>query len=152
MDIFQVGLFGHRVLSNALETEQRLEKLVQNCLRENEYVVFYVGRSGEFDLLAASVVHRVRRKIGAENSELVLVLPYTTAEYRNNKESFYSYYDSVELCARCREVHFKSAYRVRNREVVDRSDVIFCCLERNTGGVWDVVCYAKKGNKPIIFL
>ena len=61
-----------------------------------EYVEFLVGRDGEFDQLVASTVRRCKRTIRDDNIALVLVLPYTTVEYRNNELSFHEYYDEVD--------------------------------------------------------
>ena len=46
----------------------------------NEYIEFLVGRDGEFDQLVSSTIRRCKRTIRDDNSSLVLVLPYMTAE------------------------------------------------------------------------
>lgn len=56
MDIFTVCFFGHREIENALEVERSLEKTVTELIQTKEYVQCLVGREGEFDILAASVV------------------------------------------------------------------------------------------------
>ena len=97
MNIFAVSFFGHRQLTRPFEAEKKLEELIQSLLAEKEYVEFIVGRSGEFDQLTASVIRRCRRTAGEENSSLVLVLPYETAEYRENKTSFEEYYSEGDF-------------------------------------------------------
>ena len=44
-----------------------------------------------------------------------------------------------------------SVYSV-NREMVDRSDLVVCCIEHNSGGAFRTVQYAKKKNKEIVNL
>ena len=152
MEIFTVSFFGHRKVSQFSQVEERLEAVIQRLLEEKEYVEFLVGRSGEFDQLASSAVRRTKRMLRDDNSALVLVLPYLTAEYRNNEESFYDYYDEVEICQSSAEVHFKAAMQIRNWEMVGRSDLIVCCIEHDSGGAYQTVQYARKQQKRIVNL
>lgn len=91
LDIYTVSFFGHRQIENALAVESRLESIIRDLLVEKAYVEFLVGRNGEFDLLAASTVLRSKRAVRDDNSSLVLVLPYLTAEYTNDQASFDRY-------------------------------------------------------------
>ena len=95
MKVFTASFFGHRQIDNVFVIEQRLQEIIQELLISKEYVEFLVGRNGEFDQLVVSTVRRCKRTIRDDNSALVLVLPYTTAEYRNNELSFHEYYDEV---------------------------------------------------------
>ena len=152
MDVFTVSFFGHRRLSDSLTTESKLQKVIQELLRTKEYVEFLVGRDGEFDQLVSSTVRRCKREIRDDNSSLVLVLPYETAEYRNNEESFHEYYDEVEVCAASAEKHFKSAHQTRNRSMVDRSQLVIVCIEHESGGAYTTMRYAEKHNVQVINL
>lgn len=87
-----------------------------------------------------------------DNSALMLVLPYLTAEYENNHQSFHEYYDEIEICQDAAGGHYKAAIQVRNREMVDRSDLVVCYIEHNSGGAFQTVQYAKKKNKEIVNL
>ena len=95
---------------------------------------------------------RVKRNYRDDNSALVLVLPYLSAEYEKNEEAFQEYYDEVEICQSSSAAHFKAAMQVRNREMVDRADLVLCYIERKSGGAYQTVLYAKKQNKQIINL
>ena len=97
-------------------------------------------------------VRRCKRGIRDDNSSLVLILTYTTAEYQNNKQSFHEYYDEIEICAESAQRHFKSAHQIRNRSMVDRSDLVIFCVEHNSGGAYQTMQYAKKTNANIINL
>ena len=152
MNLYTVSFFGHRQIDNVFVIEQRLEMMIRKLLASKEYVEFLVGRDGEFDQLVASTVRRCKRAIRDDNSALILVLPYATAEYRNNEQSFHAYYDEVEICGEAAEKHFKSAHRIRNRTMVDRSDLVVFCVEHNSGGAYQTMQYAKKANANIINL
>ena len=142
LKVFTASFFGHRQIDNAFVIEQRLQEIIQELLISKEYVEFLAGRNGEFDQLVASTVRRCKRTVRDDNSALVLVLSYTTAEY----------YDEVEICTEAAEHHFKSAHQIRNRFMVDRSDLVVFCVGHNSGGAYQTMQYAKKANANIVNL
>ena len=152
MEIFTVAFIGHRYIDNPFRIEERLEKHIRRLLAEHEYVDFLVGRNGDFDQYASSAVLRIRKRYRDDNSALVLVLPYPTAEYLNNEEYYHDYYTDVEISHAASKAHPKSAIQIRNREMVDRADLILCCIERENGGAWQTVQYAMKQEKTVINL
>ena len=152
LDIFTVAFFGHREIDNPFKIEERLEEQIHKLLSEHEYVDFLVGRDGEFDQFASSAVLRVRKQYRNDNSSLILVLPYARAEYLNNEESYHDYYSGVEISYAASKAHPKAAIQIRNREMVDRADLILCCIEREKGGAWQTVQYAIKQEKTVINL
>lgn len=150
MYCFTVSFFGHRIISNAIDVEKRLEKIIRRILHEKEYTEFLVGREGEFDILVSSVIRRVVKSCSYGNSSLVLVLPYMKAEYRNNESSFHDYYDEIEICSESEKAHFKSAITIRNKTMVNRSELVICCIEHEYGGAYKAVEYAKKQSINVI--
>lgn len=119
-------------------------------LKKKTTPFFLVGRNGEFDQLAASAVTTVRKVFRDDNSSLCLVLPYPTAEYLNNQEYFENYYTEIEISSVAAASHPKSAIGIRNREMVDRADLIVCYIEEESGGAWQTVKYAIEQGKEII--
>lgn len=99
--------------------------------------------------MASSVIRAVNKELNYANTSLVLVLPYSAKEYRDNKDSFEKYYDEVEICERSSIAYFKSAYRICNRSMADRSDLVVCCIEYESGGAYQAVEYAIKQKKRI---
>ena len=147
MNTYTVSFFGHRQIERPFEVEGRLEKIIRELIGSKEYVEFIVGRNGEFDQMVASTVRRVKKAVDDANSALVLVLPYMTAEYSNNKASFEDYYDEIEVFD---SGHFRSAFGQRNRSMVDRSDLVVCCIEHDEGGAYEAVRYARKRDKKVL--
>lgn len=147
MCVYTVSFFGHRIVENPIAVEKRLEEIVRNLISSKAYVMFLVGRDGDFDLLAASVVHRCQRVCRSDNSSLVWIMPYVTAEYRDHQEAFQDYYDEIEVCE---SRYYKGAFQERNRSMVDRSDLIVSYIRRKTGGAWNTIRYAEKRNHLII--
>lgn len=144
MEIYTVSLFGHRQIKNPFVVEHNLDNIVRDLLLKKEYVSFLVGRDGEFDLLAAAVIRRCRRSLGDKNSELIWVQPYMTAKYSSNEKAFLNYYDVVQVSQDAAGVYYKSAIQIRNREMVDRSDFVIFCVERESGGAYQTMQYALK--------
>ena len=152
MEIYTVSFFGHREVERAAEIGSKLDQLLHDLITQKQYVVFLVGRDGEFDLLVASAIRRAVKQYGYGNTSLILVLPYMKAEYRDNEQSYLDYYDEVEICADSSEVHYKSAIQVRNRCMVDRLDLVVCCIQHKSGGAYKTVQYAIKNGKRIVYL
>lgn len=152
MQIFTVSFFGYRQIKRAAEIEARLHQLLYNLISQKEYVEFLIGRDGDFDLLASSAIRRAIRSFGCGNTHFTLVLPYLRAEYRDNAKQYLQYYDEVEICAASAAAHPKSEILLRNREMIDRSDLVICCIPHQTGGAYHSVQYARKQGKCVVNL
>ena len=124
MNIFTVSFFGHRIIPEFREAEDRVEVLVHALLLEKEYVEFLVGRDGDFDQIVSSAVKRQKRIVRDDNSSLIWILPYPTAELHNNTENFEAYYDEIEICGSAASSHPKGAFQIRNRQMVKRSCIL----------------------------
>lgn len=152
MRMYTVSFFGHRIIENPMQIERRLEELICKLLTQKEYVEFLVGRDGDFDQLVSSAIRRCQRKLGRNNSAHIWVLPYLTAELRDLEESFRAYYDEIEVCEAAAGSHYKNAHQTRNRAMVERSDLVVCCVKRRHGGAWQTMQYALKQQIPCINL
>ena len=130
MEIYRVSFIGHREVDDFFYIEEQVYSVVRELICTKEYVEFYVGRNGEFDILVASVIKRVKREIGEHNSSLILVIPYPVAEMK----SYENYYDEVEYPRELHNVHYKSAITKRNEWLVENSDMLVAYVVRNYGG------------------
>lgn len=146
-EIFTVSFFGHRYIDNFRRIEERVEREVRKLIEEHEYVEFLVGRDGDFDQIVSSAVIRAKKNIRDDNSALIWVLPYPTSELLNNDEEFHNYYDEIEICEEASMAHPKSAFQIRNRSMVDRSDLVMFCVEHESGGAYQTLQYAIKQKK-----
>ena len=147
MNSYTVSFFGHRIIDDPFPVEEALGKIVRALLKNKEYVSFLVGRDGEFDQLVASTVRRCKREVRSDNSALVWMMPYLTAEYRDNEESFRKYYDEIEVCESAIDAHYKAAFQIRNRVMVDRSDLVVFYVQKKNGGAYQTLRYAQKQGK-----
>lgn len=127
-----------------------MTKIVRKLISEKEYVEFLIGRDGEFDQIVASTVRRAKLAIRDDNSELVWVMAYPKAEYAHDADAFDAYYDHVEVCEGSARSHPKAAIQVRNRCMVDRSDLVVCYVDHDSGGAFQTMAYAEKTGKSVI--
>ena len=149
MQVYTVSFFGHRRICDPIRIERRLEELIKELLVTKQYVEFLVGRDGDFDLLVASVIRRCKRECRRDNSSLVWVLPYMTADFRDNEESYREYYDEIEVFS---GAHYKAAFQQRNRSLVDRSDLAVFYVAKAKGGAYSTMKYAAAQGVEIINL
>lgn len=148
MKNFFVSLFGHREIEDLWQMEDSLIPIIRELIQTKQFVTFLIGRNGEFDEYAASVIKRVQKEMGNENSQITLVLPYPTA-----KLSYYeAYYDDIILPEKIEGLHPKLAITARNQWMVTQSALVLAYLEHNRGGAYRAVKYAKAQNKRIIYL
>ena len=144
--IYTVSFFGHRKLYDLRRIEQRLSPLLKELIQTKKYVTFLIGRHGEFDEYAASVIKRVQKEVGSHNNDLTLVLPYTMADI----EYYEKYYDNIVIPECVDGAHPKFAITLKNRWIVEQSDLVIVNVEDNNGGAYIAMKYAEEINKKIV--
>ena len=75
-DTYRVVLFGHRNFYGYRTLDKQLYPLLKSLIRTKPFVEIYIGRNGEFDLYAATVVKNVQNEMGKANNAFICVLPY----------------------------------------------------------------------------
>ena len=120
-----------------------------NRRNKYDYVDFLIGRNGEFDIYISSLLRNIKKEY-KNNFSIILVLPYLTAEYKNNKNSFEKYYDEIQIYEKSLVSHFKASIKIRNCEMINKSDLIIFYVERKSGGAFDAIRYSNKNYKDII--
>lgn len=144
-EIYRVSMIGHRVVED-YSVEERLHELFQELLRTKEYVEFYLGRNGDFDILAASVIKRLHKNYRDDNSAMILVLPYPVKDYEYYKD----YYDEIIIPDELHGVHPKAAITERNRWMVANTDVLIAYIRNEIGGTAACVHMAEQLGRKII--
>ena len=142
--VYTVCFFGHRQIDDFRLVEQKIEALIDRLLNEHEYVEFLVGRDGEFDQLVTSAILRSRKRLDMANYSVTWVMSYLKADYVKNSESYDNYYDSIEVCEQSAKVHPKSAIQIRNKAMVDRSNLCVFCVTHKSGGAYQTLQYAER--------
>lgn len=147
-DVYRVVLFGHRDFNGHKIIDEQLYPLIENIIHTKSFVEIYIGRNGEFDIYAATVIKRLQSSIGKINNEFICVLPY----YVKDIEYYEKYYDSVIIPECIVNSHPKRAIRDRNKWMVEKSDLLVCYVERKEGGAYSALKYAEKLKKQTINL
>ena len=144
-EIYRVSMIGHRVVED-YSVEERLHELFWELLRTKEYVEFYLGRNGDFDILAASVIKRLHKNYRDDNSVMILVLPYPVKDY----EYYDDYYDEIIIPDELHGVHPKAAITERNRWIVANSDMLIAYIRNKSGGTATCVRMAERLRRTVI--
>ena len=150
MEMYTVSFFGHRIIDDLDKVQNELENIISKIVSEHEYVQFLVGRDGDFDIIAASAVRQVKKTLFIDNVDLNLVLPYMRAEISNNIEYMLDYYNDIQVDEDARKAHFKAAIKIRNQNMVKKSQLVICYVEKNKGGAYNAMKYAQKQGCTVI--
>ena len=150
MEMYTVSFFGHRIIDDLNKVQNELENIISKIVSEHEYVQFLVGRDGDFDIIAASAVRKVKKTLFVDNVDLNLVLPYMRAEISNNIEYMLDYYNDIQVDDDARKAHFKAAIKIRNQNMVKKSQLVICYVEKNKGGAYNAMKYAQKQGCTVI--
>ncbi len=147
MEVYRVSFIGHRQVHEIRYVEDRIERLARDLLRQKEYVEFYVGRNGDFDVAVASAIKRMLREDGKCCASLILVLPYHAKD-----EAYYrDFYDEVCLPIDPK-THFKAAITKRNEWLVDHADLLIAYVQALSGGAYKTLKYAEQRGVEIVNL
>lgn len=148
MNAFTVSLFGHRKIEDIRCLDETLYPIIKELIQTKSYVSFLIGRNGEFDEYAASVIKQVQKAVGKENNDMTLVLPYKVADL----EYYEKYYDNILIPECVYGAHPKSAITLKNRWMAEQSDLVIVLVERDKGGAYTAMKYAEKLNQRVVNL
>ena len=139
---------GHRepVVSRLYE---RLSGVLEELAGGEDRLTFYVGGHSGFDSMGAEAVRQLKATHAAMDIRLILVLPYMTSRL-NSEQCYASAFDEIFVLDRASMVHPKRAILVRNQWIVEQSDVIIACVQRDYGGAYQTLKYARQRGKRIV--
>lgn len=152
MRTITVAFFGHLQIKNHKVVRERLENALSVFFCMKNSVIFLVGKSSDFDQLAAEVLVRVKERYGSKNNSNVLVLPFETMWQSQQPEEVGRDGDGAELDGNPYTERRKPSAQMRNYEIVDHADVIFSWITSKTGSAQQIVKYAERNGKIVINL
>ena len=149
MNEYKVAIIGHRDLDykNYKIAETKLIQLLRT-LTDDNCIEVYLGKNGDFDNLAASVIKRMKKEAGDEMIYMTLVLPYQVRDIEFYERS----YDRVLIPDSLHGVHPKSAITKRNFWMIEECDLFVCFVTESGGGANRALKYAEKLGKRIVNL
>lgn len=142
------ALTGHRKLPPDPDVKKLQEKLVS--LIGLGVDVFYCGMAVGFDLLACSLLLRLKRDY---SFRVVACVPCPGQEKHFSEEEKAEYYrllDRVNEVVVVSDHYFPDVFGVRNRYMVDRADVVLSYCVEKKGGTVNTIAYAKKKGIPVV--
>ena len=142
---YRVSFFGHRTLYSLHGLDDKIENIAVELIRKYEFVEFYVGRNGDFDIIAASAIKRAQRRMGKERSALILTLPYVVKDI----EYYEKFYDEIIIPTEGKQ-HFKTAITKRNEWMIDNSDLVIACVQNESGGAYNAIKYAQSRKVKVL--
>ena len=144
---------GHRIIPSehlsavTAGTERRIRELIA----KNDIQSFAVGGAIGYDTLAANILFHLR-KTDFPQIQIILIYPFEgfqncwSDEQKNAYSQMFPQYDK-QICAA--PAASKSAYLVRDRYLVDCSNVCIAYCTRRSGGTAYTVCCAQKNRLTI---
>ena len=145
-DTYRVAFVGHRDFDGHRILDRFLPPIIRDLIIENHFVEMYIGRNGEFDVYAASLIKRVQNELGKADNEFICVLPYVGKDI----QYYENYYDSVIIPECLAGAYPKSAITKRNRWMIDNSEYVVSYIRKDHGGAFTAVSYAVRHDKTII--
>ena len=144
-----VSFFGHRCIEDDIwGIDEKLREIVQLFINRSDYVEFLVGADGDFDRIVSSAIKHEQKALDSINACHILVLPYVRTEITDRHSGYKTFYNEIEICEKSCDAHPKDAFRIRNRDMVDRSNLVVFYVNTPYGGAYNAVKYAaKRGTK-----
>ena len=133
---------GHRKLYNSDTIKDCLTRELRSILVQGTHK-FYLGGYGDFDLLAANVLHELKPEY--PELESILILPYL------DRQVDASLYDST-IYPPLENVPKRFAISRRNKWMIEKADILIACVDHDWGGASKTLEYAVKKGLHIINL
>lgn len=148
-----VSFFGHRYIDGDIwDIDEKLRNIIQLLINRSDYVEFLVGADGDFDRIVSSAIKHEQKLLDYPSASHTLFLPYIKTEFTDRHKCMNNFYDNIEICEKSCNAYPKDAFRIRNRDMIDRSDLVIFYVNRTCGGAYNAMKYAAKHGVKIINL
>ncbi len=139
------SFFGHRHVSDGIRAGLYAE--IEKHITENKTDTFYVGGYGQFDALAAVILHEMKERYPHISVYRILAYMPTEADGESyGKQHPTLYPEGLETVPR------KFAITHRNRWMVRQSDYIIGYVLTGYGGAYEALKYARQQHKCVVNL
>ena len=139
---------GHRFLGNDLNKKKVEGFLVK--LIEKGFNTFLIGMALGFDTLCFQILERLREK---NDIKIIACVPCPEQPSKFNQRQKEEYFRLLSIADEKKvlsEEYTPYCMQKRNQFMVDNSFAVLCYLNRNSGGTFNTVSYAKKKNVFVI--
>ena len=129
---------GHRDTFGEEDLYSRIISLAEKLIVCEDVTEFRVGRSGNFDKLAARAIEELRKLYPVK---LIIVIPYLTKDVDKDSEKFF---DEIIIA----DIPPSTPHRYRiircNEYSVKSADFLICYIPYTWGGAWKTAEYARR--------
>ena len=145
-----ISFIGHSFVPSQDTVKLFVKEQIENSISGVGDVTFYLGGYGDFDGICACVCRELKSK-KQNYIELVYVTPYITLSAQKKIKEMQSFglYDS-SIYPPIERTPPKFAISKRNEWMINNSDLIIAYVNREYGGAYKSLRYAKRKNKKII--
>lgn len=143
---------GHRDIDpqDLPSIKEKLREIIINCVNDG-FTDFYNGGARGFDLLAAEAVLELKKTYPSLRLHIIVPCSNQTRGWREEDVIRYENVTSLADEVKCLSpVYFDGCMQVRNRYMVDNSELLIAYLERASGGSGYTVRYAEGQGKSVI--
>lgn len=129
-----------------------LEEQIREAIARG-YRHFISGMAAGVDLIAASVVVRLRGEMPEKGIALEAAVPFPEQPSRWKQKTQAEYFRLLALCDRVSmfsERFSVAAYRERDRYMVERSSLVIAVESSSNGGTARTLAYARRQDRKII--
>lgn len=146
----RVALTGHRTLGKDFSVKVLENTLVE--LMSEGADTFYCGMAMGFDLLCGEMLCEMKEGSGIR---LIACIPCADQSAMFSKAALRQYqrvFENADEHIILHDRYTSGCMFERNRYMVDHSDVVLAYLRTQKGGTFYTVEYAKKKQKPILYI
>lgn len=132
------------------EIKPLLEKAIDEAI-EDGYVTFITGMAMGTDIWAAEIV--LKRKKSNKNLHLICALPHPGFESRRSmieKMRFNKIIKKADISKEINSHYFTVCYQVRNKWMVDRSNLVIAVFNGKNSGTKNTVDYARRKGVNVV--
>ena len=143
-----ICISGHRYIGKDLK-EERVEGFLRKLI-EKGFKTFLIGMALGFDTLCFQILERLKEK---NDIKIIACIPCPEQPSKFNKKQKEEYFRLLSIADE--KVVLSQEYtpycmQKRNQFMVDNSFAVLCYLNKNSGGTFNTVNYAKKQNVFVI--
>lgn len=133
--------FGHRYAE--YEIKHKIKSAIEDIIKKGEQL-FYVGNHGQFDMYVHDILIEMKKK--HPQIKYYVVFAYPPGGNVLNLPS-----DGI-FPSELYSAHFRQAIPMRNKWMVDNSDIVITYVTKPFGGAARFKAYANSNNKTILEL
>lgn len=146
---FKCAFSGHRIIKITSELQSVLRSRLEKLINEGTTVFINGGALG-FDMLCAFEIIKLKKEYPIKLKMIIPCKDQMEKWTENQKKMYDEIIYSADEVVYMKEKYEPGCMQSRNRAMVEECDTLISYCNRNSGGTFYTVNYAKKLGKEII--